>query len=268
MASVLDEMDSFEVRFHSQVLLNAMPELVGLNERSNRAAPRLTNTDGDPLELLTAVVALEDPHAVFEGLARHRDFETSDEESLLIWMGREMTPEEAEQSQAQYQAEAAKRGFGPIEEPEGPRRWIRGHLRFEDDRVVIEVNSQQRLERITTWLRREGVTAEPVVERKIDPSMDLGVPAGRVLMKGADSPEAEDAWRRHWLDEKVPALDGTTPRRAASGESKRALLERLLRQFEHDGDLARSQGDKGVDVGWLRSELDMEDWAEPGRLQS
>ena len=260
MASVLDEMESFEARLHSQVVLNAMPELVGLNEKSHRAAPRMTNTDGDPLELLTAVVALEDPQAVHEGLARHRDFETSDEESLLVWMGREMTPEEAAQSLAQFRAEAAKRGFGPIEEPEGPRRWVRGHLRFGDDRVVIEVNSQQRLERITTWLRREGVTAEPVVERKLNPSMDLGM-SGRILMKAADSPEAEDAWRRLWLDEKVPALDGTTPRRAASSESKRPLLERLLRQFEHDGDLARMQGDQGVDVGWLRSELDMEDWA-------
>jgi hypothetical protein len=268
MASVLDEMGSFEARLHSSVLLNAIPELIGLNEKANRAVPRLTNTDGDPLELLTATVALEDSQALIERLARHRDFERSQDESLLIWMGREMTPAEAAQSMAQYQAEAAKRGFGPIEEPESPRRWVRGHLRFEDDHVVIEVNSQRRLDGIMTWLRREGVTVEAVVERSFDPSMDLGVPPGRMRLKGLDSPEAEDAWRRHWLDEKVPALDGTTPRRAASSESKRALLEQLLRQFEHDGDLARSQGDKGVDVGWLRSELDMEDLAAPGRLQS
>jgi Protein of unknown function (DUF2384) len=265
VASFAEDEFSPEAPFRSKVLHGSMSTIVGFYERIQNASPRMTNTDGDPLEIMTATFGLADPMAVFRFLARHPDFESEDEgadiqvePSTLVWFGREMTPAEAAQSMAEIRAEAAKRGLGPVEEADGPRRWIRGHLKFGEDRITIEVNSRKRLERITTWLHKAGATGDPVVERTFTPELDMALPKGPTVTFPAGSPQAEDAWRQHWLEEEVPALGGATPRDAAATPQGAFLLEALLRRFEHDADLARMDGKQGVDVAWLRSRLDME----------
>jgi hypothetical protein len=72
--------------------------------------------------------------------------------------------------------------------------------------------------------------------------------------RGAAPPSA--GWEKYWLDERVPALRGRTPRQAADGK-ERPLLEALLRQFEYEADLLAAEGESGVDTGWLRQELGM-----------
>ncbi len=61
-----------------------------------------------------------------------------------------------------------------------------------------------------------------------------------------------------WLDERVPALRGRTPRQAAQGDATDVVrLESLLRQFEYQAGLAATQAGKGIDVAWLRAQLGM-----------
>jgi hypothetical protein len=60
---------------------------------------------------------------------------------------------------------------------------------------------------------------------------------------------------KFWLDEKVPALSGRTPRQAARGR-ERPYLEAMLRQFEYEADLLAVDGKTGIDTAWLREQLD------------
>ena len=172
------------------------------------------------------------------------------------WLGRHMTAAEAASSMAQFRAEAAKRGRGPIAEPKGPRRWLRGLVRFEPSAVRVEVNSRRRLEDVTLALRLSGA-GEPVVERSVDPALDLPMPGGRLRRGRASDPEVEAAWLEHWVDEPVPALEGVTPRSAAGDPKRRLLLESLLRQFEHDADVAAARGDRPRDIDAVRAALGM-----------
>ena len=65
-----------------------------------------------------------------------------------------------------------------------------------------------------------------------------------------------EGWEKFWLDEKVPALFGRTPRQAAQGR-ERPYLEAMLRQFEYEVDLLAVDRKTGVDTAWLREQLDM-----------
>jgi hypothetical protein len=232
-------------------------------EADARRPPVLTNTDGDPVEMLVARYPATDPAAVRRRLLAGPDFESDDDEvhggdvgAPVRWLGREMTATEAAGSLAQLRAEAAKKGWGPIEEPVGPRRWLRGVLRFEPSAVRVEVNSRRRFDDLTMRLRLVGA-GEPIIERIADPAVDLPVRGGRPLGGRGGEPEAEAAWLEHWLDEPVPALGGATPRAAAADPKRRILLESLLRRFEFDADLAAAGGQRPRDVERLRASLGM-----------
>ncbi len=70
---------------------------------------------------------------------------------------------------------------------------------------------------------------------------------------GGGAEPAEGA-EKQWLDERIPALRGRTPRQA--GQSKEwVLLEALLRQLEYDADRRARDGKAGPDTAWLRAEL-------------
>lgn len=263
LAELLEPMEGFEADINAKIVGASLANIVAAAEIARRQAPAMRNTDGDPMELFEATFPAADPPAVRRRLLADPDFEgDGDEEpeageaaAPLRWLGREMTQAEAESSLAQFRAEARRRGWGPVEEPQGPRRWLRGVLRFGTGEVRVEVNSRRRLDAVTTALRGSGA-GEPRVERVLDPARDLPI-RGRIRSGRAGAPEAEEAWRRTWLDEPVPALEGSTPRAAAGHPRRRVLLESLLRQFEHDADLAAAEGDRPMDVESLRAALDM-----------
>ena len=128
-------------------------------------------------------------------------------------------------------------------------------LRVRGREVTVEVNSQQRLTRLLGILRKVG--ADPVItsEKRIDPAMDFAWTTGQRTSEGGAAAAAE-GWERFWLDEKVPALFGRTPRQAARGR-ERPYLEAMLRQFEYEADVLAVDGKTGVDTAWLRAQLDM-----------
>lgn len=266
LADLQPPMEEAEAELTGKVLGASLAQLVGMVEGDRRRPPAMANTDGDPIELLRASFPVPDPVAVRRRLLVHPDFEGDDQDAPdeggiappLRWLGRPMTADEAASSLAQFRAEAAKRGWGPIEEPSGPRRWLRGTIHFEPGQVRVEVNSRRRLEAVTAALRRAGAGDAPEVELVMNPSLDLPV-GGRLRSGRGGDPEAEAAWRVTWLDQSVPALAGATPRAAAKDPTKRVLLESLLRQFEHDADLVAAEGERPLDVAWLRSELGMVD---------
>lgn len=216
--------------------------------------PTIANTDGDPMCLITATIAAD--AGVAEKLAARRDFEADAEDpSQITWWGALIPEGQRKAMMAEAVARLRAEGHKDVEVPQGPQRWVRGVLSVRDGEITAEVNSRQRLARLLDILRKAG--ADPVVtaEKRIDPALDFAWPAGERASQGGAARAAED-WEKHWLDEKIPALRGRTPRQAAAGR-ERPYLEALLRQFEYEADLLAAEGKSGIDTAWLREQLSM-----------
>lgn len=240
----------------------AAASLPMLNElvRQWRSAPMpMTNTDGEPLLLITARIEVGDRDALDRGLKRHPDFAPADDGYL--WYGEEMPAMAHAMALAELRAVAEREG-AEVEDA-GPRRWVRAHLRVEGSVIEAEVNSRERLDRLLGLLREMELRPRVVSEHRIDPARDFPVPAEMPAPRDQQplSPEAEAAWQRAWLDEEVPALGGLTPRQAARDRKGRVALEALLRDFEHREDRSRALGARdpeGPGVEALRAALGMD----------
>jgi hypothetical protein len=142
---------------------------------------------------------------------------------------------------------------------------ILGHLRLEDGRLIADVNSHRRAERLKKEIaKRLGGRATLVERTMTDLAAALEAAPGEVGRDARggldDSPDAraleEAVLRGHWeawLDERVPALDHRTPRQAAKSARGRERLDALLADFER-----RDTGQRvdGVPVArWLRAQL-------------
>ena len=257
--------DPLHAALISVLIADLMPTIASELWRRRKAGPTLTNTDGDRLKLITALVTVKDRAAATERLAAHPDFTTEDD-GTLTWWGRELSQMERQSMLAQLRAK-----FGedePIDNPDETPRWLRGRLRAHAGGVEIEVNSEARFEALLDVL--EALELEPELTRRsaIDPPMDMPpIQLGGPAPFGA-SQQAIDAWVEHWPDERVPAVGGHTPRAATSRERERPRLEALLREFEHDAWLLTRDGRPAPDVDRLRTELGMERWWEPARAVS
>lgn len=249
-----DGMDPILADLHSTVLGIALAEVVAVSTTGRNAAARVHNTDQEPMELLRAVGRSDEPTVLKERLLARPDFESGSGDRIA-WKGREMTTLEAETSLAQARVWARQERVH-INEAAGAesQHWIRGVVDIEGSEVCVEVNSQARLDAILVILGRLG-GGDFVVERRFDPSLDLPPPSGWRPTVAVGSAEAEAVWRRHWVNEALPALGGHSPLEARSDAAGALELERLLRQFEFGADLASSRGERPLDVGQLRRDL-------------
>jgi hypothetical protein len=270
-----EEMEPPEADITSKAVGAALAYVVGMVEVDKRRVPQLSNIDGDPIELVSARFPVNDPLSVRKRLVTLENFESADDDlddvdgrddegesnevaAPVRWLGRQMTDTETANSLKQLEVEAKGRGWGRVLPDPGPRHWVRGFIHFRREEITVDVNSRRRLEEITDVLVRAGA-GKPVIGPMVDPALDLAIPGGRLSTGNAQDPELEAAWRESWVDERVPALGGVTPREAAEDPGRRLLLESLLRQFEHDADLALAKGTRSLDVDALRELLGMSD---------
>jgi hypothetical protein len=127
----------------------------------------------------------------------------------------------------------------------------------------VDVNSRERFERLLRLLAKAGSTTEVVKKLVIDPAQDISLPRIGSVLGGVSSEEADEAWRRHWPDQELPALGGMTPRQTARSERRKPWLEALLRELEHDADQLARYGRRASDIDSLRAELGMPATAFP-----
>jgi hypothetical protein len=174
--------------------------------------PELTNTDGDPLRLQNASFACADPAVAGTALAGMDDFEFDDADAAWIW-------------------------FRP---DQGERRTLLARVRPIADRLVVEVDSDQRLERLRRRLETiPGVAFErssPVEEADFHPSRSAPpapVDADPEMLAAAQA-MIHDHYMG-WIDEAIPALGGRTPREAVRTPDGRRKVEDLIRSFEGPG---------------------------------
>jgi hypothetical protein len=240
---------------HYTVLGIALAEVISVATEARGAPVRLHNTDQEPMELLRAIGSVDRPAILKERLLSRADFDGDEAGGRYMWKGREMSALEAEMSLAQAGAWATEQGLELRDEAGAePRNWIRGVVEIDGSEVRVEVTSRARLEAIMGILGRLGAGAF-VVESRFDPSLDLPSPTGWRPVVSVGSPEAEEAWRRHWVDEPLPALGDRSPREVVADPRGAIELERLLRQFEFGADLAARRGERPLDVEKVRREL-------------
>jgi hypothetical protein len=226
-------------------------------ELLNPTPPQFANTDGEPLALTTLTYELkttaDDAFRRLARLARVRGDEHVDEithdasgaitSAVLSWV------------------KAGNRQHKDWDNT------ILGTLRLEVGRLVVDVNSVRRAERMKREIAKRFAGAAILIDSNvIDPSEALATrrherASGTRDHEPDETPpelraiEKEFA-RRHWekwLETRVPALGNKTPRQAMRTAGGRERLEALLAQFERDDE--GSQRSASADVDFVRSEL-------------
>jgi hypothetical protein len=153
--------------------------------------------------------------------------------------------------------------------PEGDTsRVVLANLKLSGKALELSVNSRHRLERARSFLEPllAGVIAEPAVtiksaEEAFAEQRKAPVQPARPIPRRVQRDVTLrylDSYYRNWLDDKIPALGGRTPREAARNFDGREQLVALLKELENRG--ARQAKDAGFvyDTLWLWRELGIE----------
>lgn len=149
--------------------------------------------------------------------------------------------------------------------PDGDGHLVRGRVRHEAGRLVIETNSVERRNRLVTLVEVAVGNTEVMADERVDPRQAMA--AAEPRDDPPDDPPEEvpdevvallDEYVRRmeseWVDMAVPALGGFTPRQARDDPTRREDLEALLREMERQ--VIRGPG-RGFDARRLRDLLGM-----------
>lgn len=191
-------------------------ELVALLS-ARLAPPQLQNTEGEPLVFCETTLRTPDP----DGLAAAFDATYQRDEPEPVWRENVTT--------------------------HGMER-LRATITLDGPELTVETNSESRMARVLGVLRELQAGIE-VVKASSTPVQDMQEAMSRAPSRSADpatldpddpviAKALEEFVRRHeqaWLDERIPALAGLTPREAADDPTRRPDLIRLLDSFGPGG---------------------------------
>jgi hypothetical protein len=202
-----------------------------------RPRPAVVTAEGDPVVFARVRFDASDRTRLLASLAAHPDL-TAGHEGHYVW----------------YEAGDA----------DGMRRRL-GIFIVEEDRLTFETTSEVRAARGRGFL--EGLAGGAVTYRATD-YQDVAEALEDGAEDAASPPEdvppeleatlAAEFYERHyrdWPDTPLPALDGRTPREAASLAESRPTLVALLKEFESRAQRQRRAGRAAYDVRRLWSEL-------------
>jgi hypothetical protein len=232
-------------------------------QRLNVRLPVLQNTDGEELVLQRLELRVDDAEAALAKLS-----------SLDVMRSQEELAEEVERDAAGRLVRAhllwRKRGNAKM------RHWdntILGHLALEGTNLTVEVNSNERARRIRKEVERRlgrGVRFVRGVVTSVEAAMEEAsrrkpdAARAREQAELMSDPALREALREHlerhyrsWVDERIPALGGKTPRQAVKTADGRAKVEVLLA----DAERRKVSADPGfrLDLGAVRKELGLPD---------
>ncbi|MHB1711662.1 MAG: hypothetical protein ACYCV7_09700 [Acidimicrobiales bacterium] len=250
LAGQRDPLAPATARALSTVLGRTLPEMLATLAWARRQPVRLTNTDGEPLCLITATLGVADVDDAWARLGLHRDIEEDGDEELC-WWGNDVGPAEAAAMRANIESEVI--GIDTAALDAHTPRWLRGRIRRNGARLVVEVNSQARLDTFLDMLHTLDVHPAVLEQTRVEPDLDLPFPKGRPIPHPMEA-GMRRGWAASWVDQAEPAMGGLTPREAAADDLHWIDLEALLRTFEHDAALT-GEGDDWVDR--IRRELDL-----------
>jgi hypothetical protein len=187
----------------------------------------LVNTEGDPLVICEATVRVDDPERIVAAL--DVVFDRSDDDEPLLWHD--------------------------LIDAHGAAR-IAASLTLDGDALTVCTNSEARMDRTLETVTRLDPSASVVNDARtpISDAREFARMAPMAASETPDDPEMAAAldevirgYEEAWLDERIPALDGHTPRQAADDPTRRDDLIRLLDSFPHAAG--------GMDADRLRAAL-------------
>lgn len=231
-----DPLDPDSANLAGMVVASALLQLASWVWQKRSGRMESANTEGQPLVMIDATVAVRGD--LPGRLAALPDFgeEEDGEDGQIVWWG------------------------DPVDDltflPDSEReRLVRGRLRPEEGRILVRVNSQERLSRLLKILEALGAEPEVTEERRLEPSVDF---AWGPVPDATGRPALE--WEKAWVDQQVAVLGAGTPRRAMAvgDEADTARVESMVRQLEYQAGLAMARGEQPLDCAWLRDELGLE----------
>jgi len=169
----------------------------------------LHNTDGDPLVLHSAVFRIAHPSLLTEQLAKREDV---------------LAPEPGETNWTWIRSDATGRDTHLA------------RLVPSGERLLVEVNSRQRLVRARAWLEQiAGVTFDAAAHRSLDLSTQSTC-FDRVPAPADLAPDTRETLSKHlvshylaWIDEPLPTLGGHTPRETCRTRDGQLKVQRMIR---------------------------------------
>ncbi len=147
-------------------------------------------------------------------------------------------------------------------------RVVLANLTLSQEALELSVNSRPRLERTRAFIEPPlaGLIGEPAItikspEAALAEQRKAPAPAGRPIPRRVQREVMRrylDSHYRDWLNERIPALGGRTPREAARDFEGREQLVALMKELENR--TARQARDSGqnYDTLWLWRELGIE----------
>ncbi len=222
--------------------LRSKPHLLGrlwqwrADFHRNASPTQINNTDGDPLEFIELLLRASDPDAVHAAFEARDDVEYDEDDDTFIWS-------------MENDYEGTRAALGDF--------ILLARIQFIGDELLVSVNSRKRADRARAWLEEiPGVRFEsrevrswddphetPLDDRPTAEERDREVPP-EVLDLVADHMRS---YYRRWLDEKIPALGGKTPRQAVRTKQGRGRVALLIRMLDAPS--------PGLDIKALRAEL-------------
>jgi len=197
----------------------------------------LVTTSGEPMLFSKAIFEIKDKQAVISGLKKIKEFEQ--DKYGFVWFDKRN-----------------KEGSATI----------LGNMEINEDRLVLSCNSKKRLEEGKKLIISN--TADAVIH-KLDTFQDP-VEAAKSL-KDIPPDDAEDNipmevkqqiysqfMQKHcekWLNDKIPALDGKTPRQAVKDADGMRRVVELLKSFENIEEHNKMEGRPFYDLSFMWDRL-------------
>jgi tetratricopeptide (TPR) repeat protein len=214
------------------------PEQIAAWFAAAEAPPTMRNMEHEPVVLCTATYRLADPAGAAPALAAR--FQPADDGT-----------------------------FHESVEVDG-QTWIRGTLRLDGDRLVVEANSDTRINRLRRAVEESIAGAELLSDTR-EP-FDAAAAMAQAMTAGGP-PIGEDAelpselldelerrvasYEAAWVDLPVPLFGGLTPREAVADPTRRGDVEQFLAEAERDGSAATGPW-RGMDPRRLRALLGLD----------
>jgi tetratricopeptide (TPR) repeat protein len=152
---------------------------------------------------------------------------------------------------------------------------VRGWVRCDGDELVVETNSVERFARLCETVTNAVPDAMLLAQQRTPATEVLAQQDARpgeeaMPLADAELPPQAIEWlntymvsmEERWIDERVPALGGVTPREAANDPTRRGDLEALLNQFETES-APLPGGVRSFDPDRLRHLLGLRPGQEP-----
>ena len=253
----------------ANVMREAAPRLGGLRIAQILAGlhgplPKLVNRDGDPYEIVEAHYPLISRDR--KGVVARLDAEpalqrTGARPAKWDWV--------AKASEYPSRASSAGEGYALDTHPDGDTgRVVLANVTLSGKQLELSVNSRRRLENtrafiepLVTGLIGEAEVTIKSVEDVMAEKRDAPASPRRAVPKRVEREVTQrylDSHYREWLDEKISALGGKSPRESARDFEGRERLVALLKELENRE--ARRAKDTGVgyNTRWLWRELGIE----------